>query len=67
MEVVFVEDKTEDQGRMAFIHGMPSTATTVITKIPEGINGFCKVGIYTTNDTTYLGAGTVFSVYGVRA
>ncbi len=64
--VAGIEDRTDDNGRIALMQGIPSSNTKMIQNIPAGIKGLCRVGVLAFQDKAYLGPGTILDIYGVR-
>jgi hypothetical protein len=67
-EVTAVEDETDEvDGRIAVFLGSPTLTTTLERNIPAGPKGICKVGIYASSTTCFIGKGSTVKIYGIRA
>ena len=66
-EVTAVEDETDEAGgRIAVFLGSPTLTTTLERNIPAGKKGVCKLGIYSSSTTCFIGKGSTMKIYGVR-
>lgn len=65
-EVKVMEEGLKDRGKMVIIDGMKAPLGHTLKDIPEGTRGFRSLGVFTSTNKAYFGAGTVIDIYGVK-
>ncbi|MBE6544009.1 MAG: hypothetical protein E7675_06370 [Ruminococcaceae bacterium] len=67
MTIQALEDAGENGTRIVLFQGAPNNVGYSFSNVPEGVTGFCKVGVSSSNSSVYIAAGSQIKFYGIRA
>lgn len=67
MAIEALEEHVENGIRIAICTGSPNNVGYSFSNVPEGVNGFRKLGVCSSDASVYIAAGSQFKFYGVRA